>query len=256
MSIYQHFRPEEKEFIDQVIHWKDYVDHKYTPKLTDFLDPREQRIVGMIIGQQNVKWELNGGNPLAERKRALIFPDYYEPNEDDFQISLYEVEYASKFVKVEHPHVLGSLMSLGLTRGKYGDILKNGDRIQFFIAAEVEDYVKMQLDSIGKAKVSLQKISTSDTIISDIIWSETATTVSSLRLDTIVAAIFNLSRQKSQALISQGVVKVNWTNIENPSFECQEDDILSVRGHGRSKLLSIEGRTKKDKWRIIIAKQK
>ena len=51
MSIYQHFRPEEREFIDQVLNWKEYVENNYAPKLTDFLDPREQQIVKMIIGQ-------------------------------------------------------------------------------------------------------------------------------------------------------------------------------------------------------------
>ena len=52
MSIYQHFRPEERGFIDQVLNWKDFVENKYAPKLTDFLDPREQQILKMIIGQQ------------------------------------------------------------------------------------------------------------------------------------------------------------------------------------------------------------
>ncbi len=51
MSIYQHFRPEEKEFIDQVLNWKEYVEQTYAPKLTDFLDPREQLILKMIIGE-------------------------------------------------------------------------------------------------------------------------------------------------------------------------------------------------------------
>jgi RNA-binding protein YlmH len=65
-----------------------------------------------------------------------------------------------------------------------------------------------------------------------------------------------LSRQKSQVLIGQGLVKVNWMVIESPSFECQMGDLISTRGFGRVKILSIEGKTKKDKWRITIGKQK
>ena len=45
MSIYQHFRPEERGFIDQALNWKDFVENKYAPKLTDYLDPREQQIL-------------------------------------------------------------------------------------------------------------------------------------------------------------------------------------------------------------------
>jgi RNA-binding protein YlmH len=47
---------------------------------------------------------------------------------------------------------------------------------------------------------------------------------------------------------------VNWKVVEQPSFVLEEGDELSVRGKGRSKLLSVEGRTKKDKWRITTGK--
>ena len=50
MSIYQHFRPEEKEFIDQALNWIDQVKNSYAPKLTDFLDPRQQQILSFLTG--------------------------------------------------------------------------------------------------------------------------------------------------------------------------------------------------------------
>jgi RNA-binding protein YlmH len=257
MNIYQHFRPEEREFIDQVLHWKDYVDSSYTAKLTDFLDPREQHILKVLIGENgNIKYQLFGGISASERKRALIMPDYLMPGEDEFQINLIEIDYPIKFVSIEHPQVLGSLMSLGLKRGKFGDILMKDGRVQFFAAAEIRDYIKNNLESIGKASIRLKEQSLDEAITTDDLWAEQVTTVSSLRLDTIISGVHNISRQKSQLFIQQGLVKVNWTSIENVSFECAEGDLLSVRGHGRVKILSIEGRTKKDKWRIVVGKQK
>lgn len=256
MSLYQHFRPEEKEFIDQALNWKEVVENTYALKLTDFLDPREQDILRKIIGTQDVKCKLFGGSPYVERKRAIIYPDYYECEEEDFQVSLIEVDYPSKFVTIEHPQVLGSLMSLGLKRGKFGDILLNDNRIQFFVAKDIEDYLLLQLESIGRTKVSLRNVSLVDAIQSSETWVKTLITVSSLRLDTIISAIHNISRQKSQIFIQQGIVKVNWKIIENPAFECDVSDIISVRGLGRSKIIELEGRTKKDKWKIIAGKQK
>jgi RNA-binding protein YlmH len=133
MNIYQHFRPEEREFIDQVLHWKDFVDSSYTAKVTDFLDPREQHILKVLIGENgNIKYQLFGGIAASERKRALVMPDYLIPAEDEFQINLFEIDYPIKFVSIEHPQVLGSLMSLGLKRGKFGDILMKDGRVQFF----------------------------------------------------------------------------------------------------------------------------
>lgn len=257
MNIYQHFRPEEREFIDQIIHWKEYVDSSYTPKLTDFLDPREQHILKTLIGENgNIKYQFFGGIPASERKRAFIMPDYLIPTEEEFQIKLFEIDYPIKFVTIEHPQVLGSLMSLGLKRGKFGDIILKDGRVQFFCAEEVSDYIRNNFESIGRASIRLKEVGIDGALTTDELWMEQDITVSSLRLDTIISGIHHISRQKSQLFIQQGLVKVNWTSIENVSFECAEGDLLSVRGFGRVKILSIEGRTKKDKWRIVVGKQK
>ncbi|RSD28096.1 RNA-binding protein [Mesobacillus subterraneus] len=257
MSIYQHFRPEEREFIDQIINWKEYVEQNYAPKLTDFLDPREQQILATVIGKHpDVKWELFGGSPGTERKRAFLFPEYLEAKPEDFQIKLFGIDYAKKFVTIEHRQVLGSLMSLGLKRGKYGDILIDGDQVQFFAGAEIADYIRLQLESIGRASINLSELPLEKAVAIEEDWQEMSTTVSSLRLDTVMSALFNLSRQKSQLLIQHGHVKVNWTAIENTAFECGEGDVISARGYGRAKMITIEGKTKKDKYRVIAGRKK
>lgn len=257
MNIYQHFRSEEREFITRVLQWKDDVENSYSPKLTDFLNPREQRIVISIVGSQSsVKVEFFGGHHDCERKRAMIYPEYFEPSPDDFQIILFEIHYPHKFVSIEHRQVLGSMMSIGLRRGKYGDILLRDERIQFFAAVEVSAYIDRELNTIGRTSITLREQPFHEVISALEKWQELQTTVSSLRLDAVLAAVYRLSRQKSQHLIGQGLVKVNWTVIENPAFECGEGDVISVRGYGRTKIIAVEGKTKKEKWRIVVGKQK
>jgi RNA-binding protein YlmH len=257
MSIYQHFRPEEREFIDQVLEWKQSVEDNYVAKLTDFLDPRLQQIVHLIIGDStDIRCHFFGGVENAERKRALLFPEYHIVDQNDYQVSILEVEYPKKFVTIEHREVLGSLMSLGLKREKFGDILFEGDRIQIIVAKEIHSYLGLQLTSIGRAKISLKKIQNNEVVKVENKWNEEATTVSSMRLDTVISALYNISRQKSQVLIEQGLVKVNFATTLKTSFECHEYDMISVRGYGRTKIITIEGKTKKEKWRIIVGKQK
>ncbi|WP_338473246.1 RNA-binding protein [Niallia sp. XMNu-256] len=256
MSIYQHFRPEERGFIDQAINWKQFVEDTYAPKLTDFLDPREQQILESVVGHQNLNISYFGGSDYTERKRAVIYPEYYEVTVEDYNIVLFEVKYPNKFVNLTHPQVLGSLMSIGLKRDKFGDILLSNDRIQFFCAEEIADYVQLEVQSIGKANVELFKQPISDAIFQQEQWVETMITVSSLRLDVMNATIYQISRQKSQTLIKSGLVKVNWKLIDSTSFECGEGDTISVRGHGRSKIFSFDGKSKKEKWKILIGKQK
>ncbi|EKN66357.1 RNA-binding S4 domain-containing protein [Neobacillus bataviensis LMG 21833] len=257
MNIYQHFRPEEREYIDQVIDWKNYVETHYTPKLTDFLDPREQHILKMLIGENgDVRYSLFGGTEGVERKRAYIFPDYLAASEDDFQISLFGIEYPAKFVTIEHRQVLGTLMSLGLKRGKFGDILMKDGRIQLFAAKGISDFIKSNIESIGRAGVKLVETDITHAIAAKELWNEQDLTVSSLRLDTVISGIYHISRQKSLTYIQHGLVKVNWTVTENPSFACEAGDMISVRGHGRAKIIGIDGKTKREKWRIIAGKQK
>jgi RNA-binding protein YlmH len=257
MEIYQHFRKEEHHFIDQVLEWQETVKRQYAPKLTDFLDPREQQIVQSVIGRnEEVYISFFGGAPFVERKRALLYPPYFQPADEDYDIALFEVHYPSKFVSLEHRQVLGALMSLGLRRGKFGDILMKEERIQFLVANEIADYILLHLHAIGKANVSVEKRPLTEIITLEEKWQDTTITASSLRLDAILSQAFHVSRQKIQSFIENGFVKVNWKIVEHAHFECQQGDILSARGFGRCKIISIEGKTKREKWRIRIGMQK
>ncbi|WP_243289953.1 RNA-binding protein [Bacillus sp. FJAT-47783] len=256
-GIFQHFRENERHFIEMVLEWKNVVEGQYRPKLTDFLDPREQWIVQSVIGHHHdVKVAFFGGSEHVERKRALLYPDYFALGRDDFQLSVYEIDYPKKFVKLEHRQVLGSLMSLGVKRTKFGDILIEGDRIQVIVAKEIESFVEMNFQEVGRTNVSLRKVNGDEVIETYDRFEERMTTTSSLRLDTVCSSIYNLSRQKTKPFIHNGDVKVNWKIVEDASFEVGEGDLISVRGFGRCKIQSIEGRTKKDKIKMIVGVQK
>lgn len=158
-------------------------------------------------------------------------------------------------MQLKHPDVLGALLSLGIDRSKFGDIRVAESTIQFAVAGEVADYVRANLTSIGKVKVHLEEVEEQIPLIQlEEQWVEQLVLIPSMRLDVVIATILNMSRQKSQNLVSSGRVKVNWTVRENASFELQEGDIVSVRGFGRFKVLMTEGRTKKDKIRLQIGR--
>ncbi|GGE66187.1 RNA-binding protein [Priestia taiwanensis] len=257
MSIYEHFRKEERTFIDHVLEWKQQVEYSYTSKLTDFLDPREQYIVRSLVGgNDEINVSFFGGHDTSERKRALLVPAYVEPMEDDFSLLLLEVKYASKFHTITHPQLLGALMGIGLKRQKYGDIIISNDAVQLVVSKEVASFVEMNVTSVGRAKVAIESIPFSTIHTVKEVWQEGRGTITSFRLDVVLAEIFHLSRQKVQMLIKGGAVKVNHKIVEQPSFECGEDDLFSVRGYGRCKMLSIEGQTKRDKWKITYGLQK
>ncbi|WP_070120166.1 RNA-binding protein [Bacillus marinisedimentorum] len=257
MSIHEHFRPEEHAFIDQAIEWKEQVMAQYAPKLTDFLNPREQEIIRSLSGKNDeVSVGFWGGNEAVERKRALLFPEYYSPGHGDFDCVAYEIQYPVKFIAISHRDVLGALMGLGLSRGKFGDILSDGSRFQLVVAEEISSFIELNLTSIGKGKITLVPIEKSDLLVKEENWEESAGTVSSLRLDAVISEIYRLSRSKAVPLIKNGYVKLNWKPVEQPSAEISSGDVISVRGHGRSKVIAIGDKTKKDKWKITYGRKK
>ncbi|MFC4409285.1 RNA-binding protein [Chungangia koreensis] len=255
-TLFQHFRKDEQPFIELVAGWVRETEDRYSPKLTDFLDPRQRFIVQSIVGAaQEIDTSAYGKFEEAERMRMYIHPPYFEPTQEDFSVTAFEITYPSKFLSLEHRDVLGALMSIGVDRSKFGDIRLDEERIQFTINSEMADYVQANLTTIGKAKVHLNEVSESGSLIPyEDEWLEELHIISSMRLDTVLSSVLNISRQKASMLIHGGRVKVNWTVREQPAFELQESDLLSVRGYGRMKIFMIEGRTKKDKIRLQIGR--
>ncbi|MFD1067215.1 YlmH family RNA-binding protein [Oceanobacillus locisalsi] len=256
MEVYQHFRKEEQPFIDQVLSWKDQVERSYIPKLTDFLDPREQEIVQMLIGvnQDELQVEAFGGSAYSERKRIVIAPVYETITEDMFQVELLEAAYPEKFVHLEHRDVMGAFMSQGVKRKKLGDILVADGKVHLLAAREVVPFIKMNLTSIKKSRISFKETPLTSLLASKEAWKEYERTISSLRLDTVVKEIYGMSRKDAAVLIQKLHVKVNYRVVDDVKFQVQEGDMLSVRGKGRSKVAAIRGRTKKDKIKMTVAK--
>lgn len=255
MEIYQHFRKDEQEFIDRVLAWEERVENTYVPKLTDFLDPREQNIVESLIGKHHDTLVLhkNGGGPVTERKRVIIAPMYEAIDETDFELVLLEASYPRKFITLTHRDVMGAFLSLGIKRKKLGDIYAEDGVIQIITTSDMASYVKVNLDGIKQAKLQFNERNLPEFKGMEKQWEETDYTVSSLRLDTVLKEIYKLSRKAAAQAVTKGLIKVNHKTCENPAITLQEEDLISMRGKGRSRLCAIHGQTKKGRWRITTA---
>ncbi|KRK37876.1 RNA-binding protein [Levilactobacillus parabrevis] len=252
-NVTQHFRPDEAPFIDAVGGWLQQVADEYRPVLTHFLNPRQVYIATTLAHRADVKVQFSGGHKMAEMQRALFFPDYYEPEEKDFELTLLRVDYPVKFATLHHSQILGTLLGSGIEREILGDILTDGETWQVVTESSMADYLTGQVDHIGRVKSRL--------VVSDFAaliqpldeWEAESATLSSLRLDNIVGTGFHLSRHRAKELIEGNHVRVNWTETIKPDYELDVADIVSVRGFGRVRLDEIAGRTKKEKIRVTLA---
>ena len=78
--------------------------------------------------------------------------------------------------------------------------------------------------------------------------------VSSLRLDKMVAEAFKVSRTDAAGAVLSGRVFVNGKEILKPDYTLSPFDKITFRGKGKAKLNGTEGVSKKGKTRVVILK--
>lgn len=255
MNIYQHFREDEQDFIDQVIDWVAQVENQYRPYLSNFLNPRQLFIVQSVVGQyDDILFESFGGNEKSEQQRVLIYPPYFEPTTEDFEVALIEIDYPTKFAEISHGQIMGTILGAGVSRDTLGDIINAGERWQFFIDRNMKDFIFMNVDRIGHTNVQLEEQALKDQIEMMDKWKTDEIVVSSLRIDVVLARALNLSRNKAKVLVNNKRIKINWIEIERPDIDVEEYDIISIRGHGRVQIREQLGTTRKDNTVLEIGK--
>ncbi len=253
LNIYQHFRDDEQDFIDQVIDWVAQVENQYAPYLSSFLNPRQLFIVQSVIGQYDqIKYQTFGGHDEAEQQRVLIYPPYYEPTRDDFEITLIEINYPTKFAELSHGKILGTVLGSGISRDTLGDIINDGLRWQFFLDEKMRGFILLNVDRIGRVNVQLEVKDWTDRIEMTDKWEVEEIVVSSLRIDGVLARALNVSRNRAKTMINEKRIKVNWIEIERPDIDVQEHDIISIRGHGRLQIRKTLGTTRKENLIVEI----
>ena len=77
-------------------------------------------------------------------------------------------------------------------------------------------------------------------------------TVSSLRLDNVLAAGFSLSRGRAAEAVEKGAVQVNWTVCQKPDKPVAAGDTITCRGLGKCVLDSVGSPTKKGRLPVVI----
>lgn len=254
-GVYQHFRPEEHDFIDKIIRLAQRVEETYAYVLTEFLNPRQIEIAKTVVNHFGLKAFVSSDYYASEYARLIIAPEYYVCQVEDFELALLEVRYQSKFAQLSHAQIMGTLLNhLGIKRTVIGDILVTDGYAQVLVSRNMSDYIRIHTTKIARTSVSLREIPLSDIIVANQASLQLNVIVSSMRLDKILATVLKLSRTQAAQLIGTGKVKLNYQLIDKTATVLQVGDLVSVRGFGRFSILSDNGITKNGKLKLTIDK--
>lgn len=219
---------------------------------TRYLEPPMERECLAAANEAGVHVVFWGGYADAERRIAAFYSDD-APEEWEYPLACIELKWNPKYASPAHRDLLGAVMGLGLERDSTGDIafcMENGAAC-LFAHRDVESYICANLEAAGRAALKLRPLKETPALKAPE-GTENRVTVSSERMDAVIAAGLKLSRSEAQKLISAGLVKRRHIPELRGDIHLEEGDLLSIRGHGRMRILAFEGQTRKGRLAIRL----
>ncbi len=223
------------------------------PVNTGFLSLREQELARLLFGSVPGLTAF-GGYGDAERKMLIFLPEYLSQEalmeEGSPVVCLRAAFYHSE--SPTHRDFLGALMGCGIRRECVGDICVGECSCDFFVTEEIAPYLLEQFSSAGRVSLKLTQIPLAQAHIPEPEFTELRDTVASLRLDSILSSGFRISRSLAAQAIEAGKAAIDGLPCEKPDKTVAEGMKLSLRGHGKLKLKSVGGQTKKGRISVVL----
>ena len=175
-----------------------------------------------------------GGTENSERV-VVRFGDPEEISyEEDFPIRILHIEpkQAKYSETLTHRDFLGAILNLGIERDVVGDILVKDNSAYCFVLEKLADVFCSDLDRVKHTAVSCKIV---DEVPGDFLpkLKEENITVTSPRLDAILAKVYHLSRTDAKELFDMEKVILNGRICRNPETNLKENSKVSVRGYGK-----------------------
>ncbi len=241
---------EEKLFLSHMCDKCDKSERSQRVVYTKFITPRQALLAKERLGGiYDIRFF--GGFDGAERTVAAIVPNEWE--ELQYPVCAIRIDNLGKR-ELTHRDYLGSILGLGITRDNAGDIVIGVDSAIVMVYSDIADYIVTNLTKVGSCGVRIGITEDVSSLEITKSFKNLSATVSSMRLDCVIAAIINKSRSVSADIISEGIVNVNYEAVKNVSYTVKDGDIISVRGYGKAIVETDLNLTKKGRIHINIRK--
>ncbi len=203
-----------------------------------------------------IKLFSEGGYKGAERHRLLI--QYCSTSQTTITKEICPI----KGIKIQGNFIFDnptqedircSLKSMGVKDKEIGDIWVIGDRgASVLCIPETAKRLNNAKGFIRDVQFDCEEIEISDLQLPpQRIAKELTTIEASCRIDAVASAGFGISRSKAVKQIKQGLLRLNWAIISQPSQLLTIGDKVNHETRGQLEILNIE-LTKRQRWRIVM----
>ena len=244
--------PEDRLLLARIWDKYEQTERKSIPSATVFLSPREQQMAQAMLNAASIRsgFAADGGYEEAERKILIFLPDWAaEPSEDEL-VFLRAAFHGEE--SLTHRDILGSLMGLGVTRERIGDILVSQHSADIVAAPSLREFFLREWDQAGRVKLTVTEIGRGELCVPQAQVKVIRDTVSSLRLDAVTATAFSMSRGRAAELIAAGKVNLDHVPCLKGDKPVAEGAVITARGFGKAKLAQVGGLSKKGRIGITV----
>lgn len=253
--------PEEKLILSKVLDKISFCETRNQIQVADFFDlAKQELIVKFLKLQRQENYLLFGGFEEAERKTIVFYPEKMKSLIMDNKINFNEWIKIIKITlpnenkgKYEHKNYLGALIKLGIKREKIGDIIVDENGADIIVSKDIFEFLILNLKDLTRfQKSKIEEIDFGSLRQCNIEKQIIKITVSSMRLDNIIAELARCSRSKALEILMQERVFVNYELITKQTKEVKVEDKITIRGKGRFVIKEILGNTKKGRFVIEV----
>ena len=234
--------------------YKSFQNNRYY--FTGFLSLEEIALLKetFVHGEGSI-YSLYSGSKSGERAIARFGNPEEFLYEEDYPICILEAaplieKFADDF---SHRDFLGAIMNLGIEREMIGDIVLCGKRAYIFAHVKMADYIKENLVKVKHTNILVREISEIPVEMEKKL-KEEQISVSSLRIDAVLAKSHCLARNAILEHMREKKVFLNGRVCENPDCRVKEGDILVLRGYGKLCIAGELYENKKGKKVVLIQK--
>lgn len=247
---------DERLLLARVMDKLDFAHQRDVPAHTFFLSIAErastERLIAASGHPRHVFW---GGFEGAERTVCAFLPQWQEPDhftdDDEGPLCAVAISY-QRDADLTHRDFLGSILGLGITREKVGDLLVGEGRCQVVLLREAEHILCSQLSQVGRQKVSVAPCPLSNLSVPEKTVKLIRDTAATLRLDAVASSGFSLSRSKMADLITSKRLTLNGRECDKPDRAVAQGDVFTCRGLGKCVLKEVGGQSKKGRIMLVI----
>ncbi len=242
-----------------------FVQNRNRFENTDFLDLAQKNNVQEILDKMNMKsYHFFGGYDKAERTMLIVYPEEFMSYELEGALDKYYNQIISvirinlpkeQWGTYEHRNYLGALIKLGLKREKIGDIIVREDGADIIVSSDIENFLLTNLKDLTRFQsAKIEKIEIGDISVVEEEPQIIKINVPSMRLDCIVGELARCSRSNASILINTERVFVDFKEELRGTRQIKENEMITIRGKGRFKILKTLGNTRSGRINLEVQK--